>query len=185
MLGQPYFLAFAALVAALAAVFDWRRWEMPNALTLGALLVAPVAHAAVSWLSLRTLDAVAQGAGFSVLGAIVSLMIPFGLYQVSRDAIGGGDVKLFAALGAILRPLLGLEAEFYACLAACVLAFGLLAYHGKLLRVLGNTFMLALNPFLPKAKRREITPEMLTRMRFGPAIFAGTAVVALLHWREP
>ena len=64
-------------------------------------------------------------------------------------------------------------------------AFGMLAYHGKLLRVLGNTFMLAVNPFLPRDKRREITPEMLTRMRFGPAIFGGTLVVAILHWRQP
>jgi prepilin peptidase CpaA len=183
MIGQPYFLAFAALVAALAAWSDWRRWEMPNALTFGALLAAPVAHALAGWLAAGTLDAAVQGAGFSVLGAIVSLVIPFGLYQV--DAIGGGDVKLFAALGAILRPLVGIEAEFYACLATCLLAFAELAYHGKLLRVLGNTFMLAANPFLPRARRREITPEMLTRTRFGPGIFAGTVVVAVLHWRQP
>jgi prepilin peptidase CpaA len=185
MLGQPYFLAAAALVAALAAWSDWRRWEMPNALTLGALVAAPVAHAVAGGLALRTLDAVAQGAGSSVLGAVVCLLIPFGLYQVNRDAIGGGDVKLFAALGAILRPLLGIESEFYACLAACLIACGMLAYHGKLLRVLGNAFMLAVNPFLPRERRREITPEMLTRMRFGPAIFAGTVVVAILNWRQP
>jgi prepilin peptidase CpaA len=60
-----------------------------------------------------------------------------------------------------------------------------MAYEGKLLRVLGNTLALAVNPLLPKAKRREIPPEQLTWTRMGPAIFVGTAVTAVLHWRQP
>jgi prepilin peptidase CpaA len=136
-------------------------------------------------MAVGTFDAVVRGAGLSVLGALVCLLIPLGLYQVSRDAIGGGDVKLFAALGAILRTLIGVEAQFYACLAACLIAFGQLAYHGKLFQVLGNTFMLAFNPLLPKERRRELTPDMLTKMRFGPGIFVGTLVTAILHWRQP
>ena len=185
MLGQPYFLGFAVLVTALAAWSDLRRWEMPNAVTLGPLLIAPVAHAVVNGLAFRTLGAAAQGAGFSVSGALLCLLVPAGIRWADPDGVGGGDMKLFAALGAILRPLLGIEAEFYACLAACVIAFGQLAYQGKLLHVLGNTLTLAINPFLPRAKRRDIPREMLTRTRFGPGIFAGTVVVAILHWRLP
>ncbi len=183
MLGGPWFLLAATLVAALAAWFDWRTGEMPNWLTLGPLLAAPVAHGVAASIAAHTFEAGAQAAGFSVLGAAVCAAIPLALYRAS--AIGGGDVKLFAALGAILRTLIGVEAQFYACIAACVLAFGRLAYEGKLFRVLGNTVMLVVNPFLPRSRRREITPEMMTWARFGPAIFLGTAAAAALHWRQP
>ena len=177
------FLLAATLVAALAAWFDWRTGEMPNWLTLGPLLVAPVAHAAVAVSGAHTLQAGAEAAGFSLLGAALCAAVPLALYRAS--AIGGGDVKLFAALGALLRTLVGVEAQFYACIAACVLAMGRLAYEGKLFRVLGNTFMLAVNPFLPRDRRREITPEMMTWARFGPAIFLGTTAAVVVHWREP
>ena len=49
-------------------------------------------------------------------------------------------------------------------------------------RKLENTVALVANPFLPKHKRREITPEMMTSLRFGPAIFVGTCGTAMLHW---
>jgi hypothetical protein len=35
---------------------------------------------------------------------------------------------------------------------------------------------------LPKGRRREVSPEMMTELRFGPAIFAGVAYAAMLHW---
>ncbi|MFT3774357.1 MAG: A24 family peptidase [Minicystis sp.] len=182
MIGQPYFLIAAVLVAAVAAWFDWRTGEMPNAVTLVPLALAPLAHGIVAAIG-GGFQAAVQAAGFSVLGAAVCVLVPVALYRAG--AIGGGDVKLFAALGALMRTLIGVEAQFYACLAACIIALGQLAYHGKLLRVLGNTFALAVNPLLPKEKRREIPPEQLTWARFGPAIFVGTAVTAVLHWRQP
>lgn len=186
MIGQPYFLIAAVIVAAVAAWFDARSGEMPNAVTLVPLAAAPVAHGIVAAVSVGNgggFDAAVQAAGFSVLGAAVTVLVPALLYRAG--AIGGGDVKLFAALGALLNTLLGVEAEFYACLAASLISLGVMAYHGKLLRVLGNTFALAFNPLLPKDKRREIPQEQLTWARFGPAIFIGTALTAVLHWRTP
>lgn len=183
MIGQPYFLIAAVLVAAVAAWCDWRTGEMPNAVTLGPLLAAPVAHGVVAAVVVGGFQAAVQAAGFSVLGAAVCVLVPVLLYRAG--ALGGGDVKLFAALGALLSTLIGVEAEFYACLAACILALGQFAYHGKLLRLLANTFALAINPLLPKDRRREIPTEQLTWTRFGPAIFAGTLAAAVLHWRQP
>jgi prepilin peptidase CpaA len=178
----PYFLLAAAIVAAAAAWTDWRTGHMPNWLTLGPLALAPLAHAVAAGIAAHAFEPAAQAAGFSILGAVVCAAIPLALY---RAAIGGGDVKLFAALGALLRTLVGVEAQFYAFIAAAVLSLGYLAYQGKLFKVLGNTFALAVNPFLPRDRRRDITPEMLTWARFGPAIFVGTAAAAVLHWRQP
>jgi prepilin peptidase CpaA len=183
MLGQPYFLIAAVLVTLAAAWFDWRTGEMPNGVTLLPLAAAPVAHGVLAALGGGGFQAGVQAAGFSVLGAAVCVLVPAALYRAG--AIGGGDVKLFAALGALLGTLIGVEAEFYACLAASVIALGQLAYQGKLFRVLANTFALAANPLLPKSRRREIPPEQLTWARFGPAIFVGTAATVVLHWRQP
>ena len=182
--GAPYlFLAVAVIVAAIGAWIDWRTGEIPNWVTLAPLGAAPIAHFAVTVAANRPLSVAAQAAGFSVLGALVCVIVPYVLWRAG--GMGGGDVKLLAALGALLRPTVGIEAEFYAILIAAILAGGRLAWEGKLLRVLGNTLTIVINPFLPAKKKRTISPEMMTWTRFGPAIFAGTALTALLHWRLP
>jgi len=177
-----YFLAAAAIIAAIAAASDLRSGEIPNWLTLGALLVAPIAHIAFAIGHHATgHDALYEG-GSSLLGAIACSIVPAVLYR--QDAIGGGDVKLLAAMGALLQPRLGLEAEMYSFFAAGLIAPAFLAYEGKLFRTLKNTVLLAVNPLLPKRKRRAVEPALLTWFRFGPAIFIGMVVTAYLHWRS-
>jgi prepilin peptidase CpaA len=166
-----YFL-FSAAAAALAAVIDWRTGEIPNWLSLGAIVVAIASHAAVGgW----------QDAGWAVTGAVACGVIPLVFWR--WGAFGGGDVKVLAAIGAILLPLRGMEVEFYAFLAASVLAPARLAWEGRLFRVLGSTAALVANPFLPKARRRPLAPELLTQVRFGPPLFLGVALTAVVHWR--
>jgi prepilin peptidase CpaA len=174
------FLVAAAIVTAIAAWIDYRTGHIPNWLTLGPLAAAPLAHAAVAFAMGRQ-SAALDALGLSLLGALVCGLVPLLLFRV--DAIGGGDVKLLAAVGALCGPLLGIEAELYGFLTAAALAPARLAYEGKLLRVLGNTAAIAMNPLLPRGKRREISPEMLTKIRFGPAIFAGVLVAVILQWR--
>lgn len=178
-----YFLLAAAVLAAIAAAYDVRSWEMPNWLTLGALLVAPFAHVAIALTAfhMKLHASLLEGWG-SLLGAITCSFVPAILYR--QEAIGGGDVKLLAAIGAILQWRLGLEAEMYSFFAAGLIAPAFLAYEGKLFRTLKNTALLAANPLLPKKKRRQVEPALLTWFRFGPAIFIGTAVTAYLHWRR-
>jgi prepilin peptidase CpaA len=176
-----YFLVAAAIISAIAAASDLRTGEIPNWLTLGVLLVAPVAHIAFALAThMSGHDALVE-AGMSLLGALACSIVPAVLYR--QDAIGGGDVKLLAGMGAVLQPRLGLEAEMYSFFAAGLIAPAFLAYEGKLFRTLKNTVLLALNPLLPKSKRRPIEPTLLTWFRFGPAIFVGMAVTAYLHWR--
>jgi len=184
MLGQHQFLAFAIAVAAIAAWRDWRTGEIPDRMTLLPLALAPLVHFAAPLLRGSGFDAGVEAAGSSVLGAVACAAAPMLLYKMSDgNAIGGGDVKLLAAMGAILMPMAGIEAEFYAFMAAMLIAPARLAWEGKLFRVLGNTLALALNPFLPRHRRRQISPEMMTSMRFGPAVFLGVCCAALTHWR--
>ncbi|MBL8715395.1 MAG: prepilin peptidase [Myxococcales bacterium] len=189
-IGPNHFLVVAVVVAGLGAFYDYRtgrdpetgegkEGEIPNWLTLGSLALAPFAHFALG-LKLGGARAGFEAAGVSVVGAFLCALVPFLLWRVGAG--GGGDLKLFAAIGAICRPMVGIEAQFYAFLAAALIAPARLAWEGKLFKVLGNSMWLAINPFLPKAKRRAIEPAALTWFRLGPAIAAGTAVAAFLHW---
>lgn len=187
-----YFLAFATAVAVAGALFDWRsgrkategegvEGEIPNSLTFGALAIAPVAH--FIWgLKQGGARVGLEAAGFSVAGALVCALVPLMLWRAG--AMGGGDLKLLAAVGAICRPLVGIEAEFWAFAAAAVIAPARLAWEGKLFRTLGNSLAIAVNPFLPKAKRKEISREEMTWFRFGPAIAVGTLLASFLHWQR-
>lgn len=174
-----YLFGLVLAVTAVAAVYDWRTGHIPNWLTLGAVAAGVVFHAGYGLVT-GGAQAALSAAGFSVVGAVVCAAVPLLLYRFG--AIGGGDVKLLAAMGALLRPMLGIEAELYAFIAIAIVAPGKLAYDGKLGAVLGNTLAIAKNPFLPKERRREVPAEVLTPVIFGPATFVGACGVALMHW---
>lgn len=173
------FLVAAALVALIAAIVDLKTGEIPQWLTLGGIGAGALGH--LIYAIVRNDPQPLAEFGYSLLGALLCSIVPLVLYR--QDAIGGGDVKLLAALGAILQPRIGFEAEVYSFFAAGLLAPARLAYEGKLFRTLKNTALLAVNPVLPKKRRRKIEPTLLTWFRFGPAIFIGTALVTYMYWR--
>jgi leader peptidase (prepilin peptidase) / N-methyltransferase len=109
----PTVLALGWLAVAASAV-DLRHRRLPNALTVPALPVAlllllPVGPAAV-----------VRGAG----GAAVALAVNLAVHLVDRRAVGAGDVKLAAPLGAVLAavawPALALAAVLAALFTACI-----------------------------------------------------------------
>jgi prepilin peptidase CpaA len=180
-------LVVATLVALIGAFFDLRSGrraerglgtvgEIPNALTLGVLAIAPLAHG----LGASSVRAAFEAAGASIAGAVLTALVPFLFFR--KGAMGGGDVKLLAAIGAVTGPAIGIEAEFYAFVAALIVAPAQLAWEGRLLRTLGNSARLALSPVLPASLRKPVAEEELTWFRFGPAIAAGTALASFLHW---
>jgi len=182
-MGEPYqhavFLV-AIVVAAIGAVLDWRKGEIPNWLTLPALVIAPVFHIARYKLAHESMEASLYEGAYSFGGAALSAVVPLLLFR--QSAIGGGDVKLFLALGAILQPLLGVEAQMYGFFAGAILAPARLAYDGKLITTLKNSLAILSNFFLPKPRQRTVDAAALTWFRLGPAIFLGVALTAYLHW---
>jgi len=180
MFGAQYFYVAAVVVGFIAGWLDWRSGHIPNWLTLGPLLAAPLVHAIVGYTQAGH-NAAVHALLFSILGAFACGAVPLLLYRLG--AIGGGDVKLLAAIGALCMTSVGVECEFYAFIAAALYAPGRLAFEGKLLSTLGNTVSLVINPFLPKARRKEIAPEMLTELRFGPAVAVGALIGVFLNWR--
>src|SRR5262245_56124026 len=129
MPAHPIFLLFAVVVSAIAAWTDWRTGKIPNRLTLGVLVRAPIAHFAAAILLGRPERAI-EAAGMSVVGAAACGVVPLFMYRAG--GICGGDVKLLDALGAICLPTLGIELQVFAFLGATFYAMGALAYQGKL-----------------------------------------------------
>ena len=177
---QHVILIVAIAVAALAAWTDWRRGEIPNWLSYGALLLGPMLQVGRALYAKSIMnDALTEG-GLSVVGALICALVPMMLYR--QGAIGGGDLKLLAAMGAILQTTLGVEAEMYCFFGAALFAPAILAYQGKLIATLKNSYLILANLFLPKSKQRTVEATALSWLRLGPAVLFGVALTAYLHW---
>jgi prepilin peptidase CpaA len=170
----------AIAVAALAAFSDWKRGEIPNWLTYGALGVAPLLHVGRMLVAHNAVESALAEGGYSILGAIVAVIVPAMLYR--QGAIGGGDLKLLAALGALLQTTLGIEAEMYGFFAAALFAPARLAYEGKLVVTVKNAFTILVNLFLPKSKQRHVEETALSWFRLGPPLLLGVVLTVYLHW---
>lgn len=161
----PYLYGFAVLMTAIAAYTDWKTGHIPNWLTLPPLAVGPLVNGFTNG---------AEGLFGSILAVAICGAVP--LLMFWRGGMAGGDVKLFAAIAAVCGIEVGLEAEFLAFVVAGIYALGRLAWQGKLLRTLGNSLYMGLNPVLPQRLRKPISPELLHTLRLGGAIFAGTLI---------
>jgi prepilin peptidase CpaA len=170
----------AIAVAAIGAALDWRKGEIPNWLTLPVLAIAPLLHIARFKLAKETMAAASYEGAYALGGAALCAALPLLLYR--QSAIGGGDVKLFVALGALLQPVLGVEAQMYGLFAGAILAPIKLAYEGKLLSTINNAFAIGGNFFLPKTRQRSVDATALSWFRLGPAIFLGVVLAVFLHW---
>jgi prepilin peptidase CpaA len=162
--------AMVLIASLVAAVTDVRRGLIPNWLTLPLLLVAPLLHA---------LRAGWAGVVLSVLGLLICGSIPLLFHRLG--AMGGGDVKLFAALGALVGPGMGLEIELLSLSIAFGYGLCVMAWNGRLLASLRQSGVLVGNMFLPSSRRRDVPAESLTTLRIGAAIFAGSCLAVLDH----
>jgi prepilin peptidase CpaA len=97
--------------------------------------------------------------------------------------LGGGDVKLFAAIGSLTNAGVGLRAETYAFVFGMVWALFIVARSGRLASTFGNVATLVTGPLRRGADRHQVPREHMTSLPFGPAIFAGTVLAAAICWR--
>lgn len=168
----PVAMGSAVAVTVAAAVSDSQSGMIPNWITLPPLVVAPLAYSAALGLE-HGFQSVASGA--------VSGLAPYVMFR--RQAMGGGDVKLFASIGALTSfdPLVGIRIQFTAFALAMFVALCRQAWRGKLLATLASAAALPLNAVLPLRYQLRVSDELRSTVRMGGAIFVATATSALLH----
>jgi prepilin peptidase CpaA len=119
----------AILIAIVACAFDLRTRRIPNALTFGAALAALVFH---------RLTGGTEGAMVAAGGWVVGLglFLPFFVMR----GMGGGDVKLLAALGAWLGPEQVVWLAVYTGIAGGVMGVWTAVANGYLKTAMRNVF---------------------------------------------
>jgi prepilin peptidase CpaA len=162
----PWSLAVSLLSACVAAITDLRTRTIPNWLTLPLPMIGLVGHGILSG---------AGGLWEALLGCLLCFVPAYFLF--ARGALGGGDVKLFAALGSLLGAREGLELELTAfCMIACFAVWST-AWNGRLWALLRASFYATLHLLWPARFPRQDAQEVVVEMPMGGAILC--AVVAL------
>jgi prepilin peptidase CpaA len=157
-----------ASIAAVACVIDLRKRRIPNWLTISAAGSGLAYHLFVSGFS---------GLGFAAAGWIVGVAIFF-LPFVLRG-LGGGDIKLLAALGAWLGPLDIAWLSLYTGVAGGMLALVVSVARGYLGQAIRNIWLLLMHLRVEGVRPLpELTIHLGTgpKLAYGAAIFAGAMV---------
>jgi prepilin peptidase CpaA len=165
-------------LAAWAAIVDARTGLIPNRLVLVALSLGLILRV-VGALVFAAPSALVQTVLAGLIGMLVCAVTPGMLYALR--GMGGGDLKLLCALGWCVGARAGLELQLYAFAFGALYALTRLAYAGGLWRGLVSSMQLLRRPLSSSVQRAEASHATLAEVRFGPAIFAGTALVAVMH----
>lgn len=163
----------ALVIGILASITDMRSQRIPNALTFGAAVAAALFHAVAPG---------GLGVSAGVVGLIVGLAIFFPLFALG--AMGAGDVKLMAALGAWMgwQPII--IVALYGAVAGGALALVVAARHRYTRTAVTNVRTLLTHWWLVGIKPLPaLTLESGTAMRLPYAfpILVGVVVTIWLH----
>jgi len=141
----PKFSAYAVMTAGLivATFVDLATYEIPDEISLGGIaagLAFAVAFPAVFDTASRLSAAIESALGIVAGGGSIYLLGLAGAMAFRKEAMGGGDVKLMAAIGAFIGWKMALLAFFIAPL------FG--AGFGLILKVRDGKEIMPYGPFL-------------------------------------
>ena len=159
-----------AAVAVCAAVYDWRFRRIPNWLNLCGLILG---------ISLNLLYFQAHGALEASIGLLLALAIYLPLYLLR--AMGAGDVKLMAAIGALVGPRHWLQIFLLTVIAGGLAAAFVAWRKGRLTHTCWNVWFLLRELSglrLPYQSNPEldVRSKQSLRMPHGLSIAAGCAV---------
>ena len=177
-LPPPAIRIFLEVLVILAAIWDIRTRRIPNWLTLPGVVLG---------VALNTFLFEINGLWFSLKGLGVAFAVYFVLYLL--HAMGAGDVKLMAAVGAAAGPGNWIGILVLTSVAGALVGLLLVAFKGRLRRTLGNLGIIISSLGRGRAPYRE-TPELdvssdkAMRLPHGALIALGTLgfLAAALRW---
>lgn len=119
-----------------------------------------------------------DGLKFSLLGLLIGSGVFFLIFIFG--GMGGGDVKLMAAIGALMGSPFIVGAVFYSILVGGLLAIILMIWKGTLWSSLKNIFRSLYTSLVPGLERVPLKPENSLPVPYGMAIVLGS----LWAWAE-
>lgn len=164
MIAQPGILDACLLVLLLVTGYtDLRYRKVFNAVTFPAIGLGLILHPVF----------------FGIPGlksALIGFAVGFGIFFLIYiwGGIGGGDVKLVGAIGALGGYPFIIYAVFYAALVGGGLAVLELIWQKRLIRSLKNIFITVFSFFIPKMKTIPLDPRESVKIPYGFGIAAGT-----------
>jgi prepilin peptidase CpaA len=166
-------------IVALSAIWDLASRTIPNVLTLGGVALGIALRAAVGYTESGVHGALV-GVAWAFAGIGLCGILP--LLSYVRGEIGGADLKLFAAIGALCGPVLGFntQAWTYGVILVAVFPFRVIR-HGVFRSTMKQVSTDIANLFRPREKRATVTPIKLPPVPMGPSIFAGMCVAFTYH----
>jgi prepilin peptidase CpaA len=161
--------SFVVLVVGvlIATVVDLRTRRVPNVLTAAMAAVGlGLAAAGLSGVSL----------GMALLGLVVGLAVMLPGHVIG--ATGAGDVKLMAAVGALVGPSLAFKAFLFTALAGGALAVIVAVRRRRLNATVAGTARMIATPL--DAPREIQTATRASRFAYAPAIAVGSVLATLV-----
>lgn len=163
----------ALLLLALCAYWDIRYRRIPNWATLpGVALGLGMNGLFLGWQGMKS-----SGLGLLIgFGALVVLFV--------LGWMGGGDVKLMAAVGALLGYPLVVSALFYSLIVGVVIGVAMLIWNRKTLRTFRNLLFIIGSRVTKLVPKQDVDREEAQKIPFGLAIVLGTlwAIIAGYAW---
>lgn len=142
------------LVLILAVYFDMTEKRIPNAITFPVIIWGFISSSLYSGLA---------GFQFSLMGFLCGFAVFF--VPFTFRIMGGGDVKLMAAIGTLLGWRMVLFILLYTALAGGIIAVISAIYHHNLLKILLLGIRFLFRPLLSMIQKKTLNRNILTMIQ--------------------
>ena len=167
----------------LAVYHDVRSRRIPNRLVFSGALAGLLLNAVLpAGAGLLTAAPGALGFWPALGGLVLGLALLMPMYAIK--ALGAGDVKLMAMVGAFVGPQTVFFCLLSSLLAGGVLVLAVAAFHGTLRQVASNSYQLVLNSLMRAIATQRPDIDALAKpsgqLPYAIAIASGTSLYLLL-----
>lgn len=162
--------AFTILLLGLCAYLDVKHRRIPNWATLPGIALGLGMNSLQGWSGLKV-------SGIGLLVGFGALLVLFVL-----GWMGGGDVKLMAAVGALKGSPFVVSALFYSLLMGVAIGVVMLIWNRRTLQTFRNLLFIIGSRVSPRIPRQNIEPAQAQKVPFGLAIVLGTVLAMIVGY---